>query len=127
MTDYSLGSFDLENGDTRKKVGAPMNHRKAAFGISIALGILVGGVLDIATGELLIGALLGGAILGALVFIMIDWMVSRRRTSVMPYDHMVDQNHVSNPGHNQAPEAQLRRIQDGQIDQYMPFRNSKPR
>ena len=104
-----------------------MNYRKAAFGISIALGILIGGVLGMVTGETLIGALLVGALLGALVVIVIDWVVSGRRTSALPYDHMDEHHRVSNPGHNQAPEAQLRQIQDGQIDHYMPFRNSKPR
>jgi hypothetical protein len=104
-----------------------MNHRKAAFGISITLGIIIGGVLGMVTGELLIGALLFGAILGALVVVMIDGAVSRRRTSAQPYDHMDEYHRVSNPGHHQAPEAQLRQIQDGHIDQFMPFQHGKTR
>ena len=79
------------------------------------------------TGELLIGALLVGAILGALVVVVIDWVVSRRRTRLLLYDHMDEHHRVSNRGYNQAPEAQLRQIQDGQIDQYMPFRHSMTR
>ncbi|MGZ3628412.1 MAG: hypothetical protein ACXVDN_12165 [Ktedonobacteraceae bacterium] len=102
-----------------------MNHRKAAFGFCITLGIIVGAFLSIVTGENLIGALLVGAILGALVVVAIDSVISRRRTSVVPYDHVDEHHHVSNPGHHQPPEAQLRHIQDGHIDQFMPFHPGK--
>ncbi len=104
-----------------------MNYRKAAFGISITLGIIVGIVLGIVSGEFMPGAILGGAILGAVGFVAIDWVVSRRRTSALPYDQLSEHQRGSNPGHNQAPEAQFRQIQDGHINEFMPFRNSKPR
>jgi hypothetical protein len=104
-----------------------MNHRKAVFWFCIALGVIVGGILGIVTGELLIGALLFGALLGALVFVAIEWVISRRIASEVPYDHLNEHHHVSNARPTQGPEAQLRQIQDGHIDQFMPFQNGKPR
>jgi len=102
-----------------------VNYRKATLGVSIALGVIVGGFLGVVSEELLLGGILFGGLLGGLVYVVIDWAVSRRRSSVLPYDHLDKHHQVNTPVSTQTPEARLRRIQDGLIDHYMPFQYPK--
>jgi hypothetical protein len=109
----------MEEGD------ASMNYRKASLGVSIALGVIVGGFLAVVSDGLILGGILLGGLLGGLVYAVIDWAVSRRRTRVVPYDRLDEYHQVNTPVSTQTPEARLREIQDGHIDQYMPFQHPK--
>ena len=98
-----------------------MNYRKATLGLSITLGVIVGGYIGAVSDKLLLCGIMVGALLGGLVYFVIYWAVSQRRTSVLPYDCLDEHHQANNQMNTQAPEARLRGIQDGHIDQFMPF------
>ncbi len=102
-----------------------MNFRKAALGLSIMLGIVVGGVFTYTSGTTLLGGIIIGAILGAVAFFATDWIIARRRTRLQPYDNLDEHQKIGNSARNQDLEARLRLIQDTHIDQYMPFQHPK--
>ena len=82
-----------------------MHYRKAILGLSIALGVLVGGYLSaVYTQALIEGAIVGG-FLGGLVYCGIDWAVSQRRNEVLPYDSL--------DGHQQTNTREHTQKQDG--------------
>lgn len=102
-----------------------MNYRKVAPGLSIILGVFVGGYFGAVSDlSLLSGAVVGG-LLGGLVYFVIYSAVTRRRTRIMPYDSMDEHHPINDSGNTQTPEARLRGIQDSHIDQFMPFQHPK--
>jgi hypothetical protein len=102
-----------------------VNYRKATLGLSIALGAIVGGYIGAVYDELLLAGIMVGGLLGGLVYVVIYWAVLRRRIGVLPYDGLDEHHQANNPMHTQTPEARLRGIQDGHIDQFMPFQHPK--
>jgi hypothetical protein len=102
-----------------------MNYRKAMLGVSIVLGVLVGGYIGAVYDVFLLGGALVGGFLGGLVYVVIYWAVTRRRTGVLPYDSLDEHHQINTMVKTQTPEARLREIQDGLIDQYMPFQYPK--
>lgn len=101
-----------------------MNYRKSIAGLSITLGIFVGGYLGSVYSEFLLGGAMVGGLLGGLVYYVIDWTVSRRRKGEVPYDSLDDHQRI-NGGGVQAPEARIRGMQDGLMDNFMPFNKPK--
>lgn len=87
-----------------------MNSRKATLGLSIALGVIVGGYIGAVSDELLLGGIMVSGLLGGLVYVVIYWVVSRRRTGVLPYDRLDEHHQANNPMHTQTPETRLRGI-----------------
>lgn len=92
-----------------------MKYRKAILGLSIALGVLVGGYLSAVAGQApLAGAMVGGLLAG-LVYYVIDWAVSRRRTQARPYDSL--------EGHQQANTRENIPTRDSMPLDSIPFRS----
>lgn len=99
-----------------------MNYRKAILGLSIALGVFVGGYLSWVNSGFLFGGVMVGGLLGGLVYCLINWVVSRRIHKVLPYDSLDGHHQINNSGNTQTPEARVRGMQDGLMDNFMLFK-----
>ena len=98
-----------------------MNARKGIplLGL-IILGIIVGAALSLVTnGGGLVGAAAGG-LLGVLLYCLIQMAVSRRRSEVLPYDHLDEQHSIHLEIH-QTREARVRGMQDNLMADIMHF------
>ncbi len=89
-----------------------MNYRKGILGLSIVLGVFVGGYL---------GSVYSEFVLGGLAYFLINWAVSRRIHGVLPYDSLDEHHQVNNRVNTQTPEARVRGMQDALIDDVMRF------
>lgn len=99
-----------------------MNYRKAITGLSIALGIFVGGYLSWVNSGFILGGVMVGGLLGGLVYSLINWAVSRRNQRVLPYDSLDGHHQVNNSENTQTPEASVRGMQDSLMDNFMLFK-----
>ena len=102
-----------------------MNYRKTLLILAIVPGILVGGYLGAVYSEFLLGGAMVGGLLGGLIYFLIDWAISLRRKEVLPYDSLDDHHQVNTGVHTQAPEARVRGMQDGLMDDLMRFNKPK--
>lgn len=98
-----------------------MNSGKAILGLSILLGVFVGGYLGSVYSEFLLGGAMVGGLLGGLLYYVIDWAVSRRRNGLLPYDSLDGHHQVNTSGNTPTPEARVRGMQDGLMDDLMRF------
>lgn len=99
-----------------------MNYRKAIPGLSITLGVFVGGYLSWVNSGLIVGGVMVGGLLGGLIYYLIAWTVSRRIHRVLPYDSLDGHHQVNNSENTQTPEARVRGMQDGLMDNFMLFK-----
>lgn len=98
-----------------------MNYRKGLLGLSIVLGVFVGGYLGSVYSEFVLGGAVFGGLLGGLAYFLINWAVSRRIHAFLPYDSLDDHHQVSNRVIPQTPEARVRGMQDALMDDVMRF------
>lgn len=101
-----------------------MNYRKAIPGLSITLGVFVGGYLSWVNSGFIFGGVMVGGLLGGLIYSLIHWTVSRRIHRVLPYDSL-DGHHQVNSEYTQTPEASARGMQDGLLDNFMLFKQKR--
>ncbi|HYL43703.1 MAG TPA: hypothetical protein VEU97_09985 [Ktedonobacteraceae bacterium] len=98
-----------------------MNYRKGLLGLSIVLGVFVGGYLGSVYSEFVLGGAVFGGLLGGLAYFLINWAVSQRIHGILPYDSLDDHHQVSNRVIPQTPEARVRGMQDALMDDVMRF------
>lgn len=100
-----------------------MKYSKAILLGLIILGILVGGYLSLeySGGIFLEGALVGG-LFGVVLYYMINWAVSRRKSGVLPYDRLDERHQFNNSVNRQAPEARFTGMQDALMQDFMGFK-----
>jgi hypothetical protein len=103
-----------------------MNTRKSVLLLGlIAIGIIVGSSLSLVTNG---GGLVGGAaggLLGGLLYCMIQMIVLRRKTEVLPYDHLDEQHPIKHREIPQTPETRIRGMQDNLMGDIMNFHPPK--
>src|SRR5438309_9144130 len=80
-----------------------MNYRKGILGLSIVLGVLVGGYLGSVYSEFVLGGAVLGGLLGGLAYFLINWAVSRRIHGVLPYDSLDEHHQVNSRVNTQTP------------------------
>ena len=87
----------------------------------IALGALAGGYLSFESsgGVFLGGAALGG-LLAALLYFVIQLVLSRQTSGSLPSARPGERNQVHNQGDTQTPVAQISRVRDTILGENMP-------
>lgn len=98
-----------------------MNYRKGLLGLSIVLGVFVGGYLGSVYSEFVLGGAVFGGLLGGLAYFLINWAVSQRIHGILPYDSLDEHHQVNNNVNAQTPEARVRGMQDALMDDVMRF------